>query len=573
MGEFLLENPDGSADPVSTAELIGLLRPARRRLKLAVVSSGQSAAAATAETLRWLGLPDPAADLETQAALEVSATPMGVARALVAQLGCAVVAMRYPAVDEFTAGFAQALYNRVFRSTQPLDWAVAAAVPDAVGPAPSSARPAISVATPAIFGASAVELSLAPPVGQPVLDSTEQAMVRFPVESPRFVGRFEEMAAASTAFAPASGRAAVVFHGMAGTGKTTCAVELAYRRLRAFVAFAFWSAPTDPDQFGDALRLLALALEEQLGDYGFAMVDKIATLERLESFLPTLSALLADLSLLLVLDNLETLLTPDGQWRDLRWAPLIGVLTGYVGPSRVILTSRVVPAGLNADTVLVQPVHVLSRDESLLLVRELPTLRALLHTEAELSPGAAETDTADLALGRRVFTLAQGHPTMLELADAAAVDPSRLAFQLAEVEAAVEGAALAAFLIEGDTSLDAEQLLRTFTAWTAAAAATLPAPARLLLQVLCRIEETDRSTAVIGVNWIALWRSLDQTDEPPPLASWTAPLVAAGLITADSIATDPIATDPIDGLADPHGPVRYRIHPGVVEAIQAVTPE
>ncbi|MGH8938886.1 MAG: AAA family ATPase, partial [Actinomycetes bacterium] len=315
MGEFLLENPDGSADPVSTAELIGLLRPARRRLKLAVVSSGQSAAAATAETLRWLGLPDPAADLETQAALEVSATPMGVARALVAQLGCAVVAMRYPAVDEFTAGFAQALYNRVFRSTQPLDWAVAAAVPDAVGPAPSSARPAISVATPAIFGASAVELSLAPPVGQPVLDSTEQAMVRFPVESPRFVGRFEEMAAASTAFAPASGRAAVVFHGMAGTGKTTCAVELAYCRRRAFVAFAFWSAPTDPDQFGDALRLLALALEEQLGDYGFAMVDKIATLERLESFLPTLSALLADLSLLLVLDNLETLLTPDGQWR------------------------------------------------------------------------------------------------------------------------------------------------------------------------------------------------------------------------------------------------------------------
>ncbi|MGH3902500.1 MAG: hypothetical protein ACRDTA_30435 [Pseudonocardiaceae bacterium] len=57
-GEFLLERADGSPDPVSTAELI----------KLAVVSACQSAAATTAETLRWLGLDDPAAELEAQAA-------------------------------------------------------------------------------------------------------------------------------------------------------------------------------------------------------------------------------------------------------------------------------------------------------------------------------------------------------------------------------------------------------------------------------------------------------------------------------------------------------------------------
>ncbi len=567
-GEFLLENPDGSEDPVSAAELVGLLRPARQRLKLAVVSACQSAAATTAETLRWLGLGDPAADLETQAALEAAGTPMGLARALVAQLDCAVVAMRYPVVDEFTVGFAEALYDRMFRSTQPLDWAVAGAVPDATGPAPSSARPAISVATPAIFGASAVKLSLAPPVGKPVLDPTGEAMARFPAEPTRFVGRAEAMAAASTALAPASGRTAVVFHGMAGAGKTTCAVELAYRRQRTFVALAFWSAPTDPDQFGDALRLLAVALEAQLGNYGFAMVDKIATLERLENFLPTLTAVLADVGLLLVLDNLDTLLTPDGQWRDLRWAPLIGALTSHQGPSRVILTSRIVPAGLNPDTVLVRPVHALSRDESLLLVRELPQLRALLHTEAE--PGQAGPGTVDPALGRCALTLAQGHPKLLELADAAAADPPRLAFQLAEVEAAVDGAALAAFLTEGDTRLDAEQLLQTFTEWTTDAAATLPAPARLLLQVLCRVEETDRDTAVIGVNWVALWQRLDQPGEPPPLASVVGPLVAAALIAADPI-DDP--ADLIGYPAGPNGPVRYRIHPGVVEAIHAVTPE
>ena len=404
----------------------------------------------------------------------------------------------------------------------------------------------------------AVELSVAPPVEKPVLDPTVEAkpvfvptvevMAGFPVEPTRFVGRVEVMAAAGTALAPASGRVAVVFPGMAGAGKTTCAVELAYRHQRGFVAVAFWSAPTDPDQFGDALRLLAVTLETQLRDYGLVMVEEIATLERLRNFLPTLTAVFADAGLLLVLDNLDTLLTPEGQWRDSRWALLISALTSHQGSARVILTSRILPAGLNPDTVLIQPVHALSREEALWLVRRLPHLRPLLHT---------------VALGRCVLTLAQGHPTLLELADAAAADPPRLAYQLAEIEAAVDGAALVAFLTEGHTRLDAEQLLQTFTTWVITVAATAPAPARLLLQALCRIEETDRNTTVIGANWAALWRRWDQPGEPPPLASGVTALITAALI----------ATDPIDDPADPNEPVRYRIHPAVAEAIHAVTPE
>ena len=94
----------------------------------------QSAAATTAETLRWLGLDDPAQELEAQAAQEAGqVSPVGVARALVAELGCAVVAMRYPVVDDFALGFADALYDRVFRHFQPLDRAVAAAVRAAAG--------------------------------------------------------------------------------------------------------------------------------------------------------------------------------------------------------------------------------------------------------------------------------------------------------------------------------------------------------------------------------------------------------------------------------------------------------
>ncbi|HEX5346076.1 MAG TPA: hypothetical protein VFW64_03080 [Pseudonocardiaceae bacterium] len=409
------------------------------------------------------------------------------------------------------------------------------------------------------LGASVVELSLVPPVGKPVLApaveanpvlaSTVEAIVGFPVKPMRFVGRAEAMAAAGAVLAPSSGRRAVVFYGMAGAGKTTCAVELAYRHQRGFIGLAFWSAPTDPDQFGDALRLLAVVLDVQLADHGFVMVEEIVTLERLDNFLPTLTAVFADAGLLLVLDNLETLLTPDGHWRDRRWVPLIGALTGHQGPSRVILTSRTVPAGLNPDTVLIRPVHALSRDESLWLVGELPHLRALLHT---------------VALGRCVLTLAQGHPQLLELADAAAADPPRLIYQLAEVEAAVNGAApLAAFLTQGHTRLDAEQLMQTYTAWITTVAATAPAPARLLLQVLCRIEESDRTTTVIDANWAALWRRLDQPGEPPPLASSVAALVSAALIVAD----------PIDDPADLNELVRYRIHPCVAEAIHAATPE
>ncbi|HEU0089880.1 MAG TPA: AAA family ATPase [Pseudonocardiaceae bacterium] len=545
MGEFLLENPDGSLDPVSSMELVGLLRPLRSRLKLAVVSACQSVPAPTVATL-GLGVADPAAELEAQGAQE-AASSVGMARALLADLGCAVIAMRYPVVDDFATGFAEVLYDRMFRNAQPVDRAVSAAVSAAAGPAPSLTRPAICLASPAILGAAATRLSLEPPIGKPVPDPAEQVMAHFPAEPLHFVGRVEAMAAASAALAPASGRAAVVLHGMAGAGKTVCALELAYRHQPAFEALAFWSAPTDPDQYGDALRLLAVALDAQLASYRLAMADTLAAPEQLKNFLPTLTAVLADARLLLVLDTLDVLLTPDGQWRDPRWALLIGALTGHAGYSRVVLASRIVPAGLDLDTVLVQRVHALSRAETLLLARELPNLAGI----------------EDPVLGRRVLTLIQGHPTLLELADAAVADPNWQAVQLEAIEAMVDTAALPAFCTAGETGLDAEQLWQILTAWTTHLATALPAPARLLLQTLCRIEESDRSSALLGGIWTALWRRLDQPGEPPPLAQGAAALVATGLVAIDSIKA-PVASD---------GPVRYRIHRGVAEVIHAATAE
>jgi hypothetical protein len=553
-GALLLEKPDGSPDPVPTAELIPLLAPAKSRVRLAVVSACDSAAATVAETLGWLGEETGAA---AQAAAGVSADP-GVARAVARELDCAVVAMRYPVSDEFAIAFAGELYENVFTLDLPLDRALPRAAATAAGPEPTPSRPAISIATPALFGARAAGLSLTPPAGAPQLDPASVKMPGFPDEPERFVGRARVMATASAALAREGGHAAVLFHGMAGGGKTACALELAYRHERAFSALAFWQAPTRDDEFGGALTGLAVSLERQLGRYGFTMVDKIGTLNSLRAFLPYLSRLLADNGLLLVLDNLETLLTPQGTWRDPRWAELVAALAGHGGFSRTILTSRIRPADLDGQ-VLVEPVHALSRDESIVLARELPNLRALLH--ADPSPTRQPTTSVedDRATVRRVLHLVQGHPKLLELADAAAADRPALERHLAAAQSTAEslGSPLSAFFAEGESSLDAAEFLNVLRAWTTSTLATLPGDARLLFEMLCLIEDGDRHSMLVEGNWADLWRRLERPGDRPETATLLPLLITAALVHPDAGGTL----------------VRYRIHPGVAEAVRTHAPD
>jgi tetratricopeptide (TPR) repeat protein len=572
-GVFLLERDDGSPDEVGTGELVKMLRPLRRRVRLAVVSACESAAATMAETLRWVGLDDQAEQLEQEdrpaspdgVESDQSAEPeavTGIARALVEQLGCAAVAMRYPVTDEFATAFTTGLYERVFGRDQVLGTALARAVAESAGPQPSPARPAICLATPVLVGRLAAGLKLNAPAGKPGLDPAEVKMERFPPEPERFVGRAQAMAQASAALAPKGGLAGVLLYGMAGSGKTACALELAYRHQDSFAATVFWQAPETDDEFGEALTRLAAALDIQLGAYGFAMSDHITPIESLEEFVPRLRRLLEDNGILLVLDNLETLLTPDGDWRDPRWAPLIAAMTGHRGESRVIVTSRIPPAGLG-HSMLDLPVHALSLDESAALARELPGLRGLLHADSGPLRDADESLVArDRGLVRRVLHVVQGHPKLMELADAAAADPARLADQLDGAESAAAGQVLDAFFRDGTTRLDAAQFLDTLSAWTTDTLTALPEPAQLMARFLACLEDDDRNSIIVEASWADLWQRLARPGDPPSPAPPLAALTAAALIQADT----PVH-DGTDGL----GPVLYRMHPGVAQAIHAST--
>ena len=452
-------------------------------------------------------------------------------------------------------------------------------------------------------------------------------MAYFPDEPTRFVGRAEAMAKASAALAPGSGKTGVLLHGMAGAGKTACALELAYRHQDAFAAVAFWQAPTRDEEWASALPNFANRLDIQLGDYGFTMAGHIGTVAALDAFLPRLRALMADAGVLLVLDNLETLLTTDGGWRDPRWEKLITALISHDGESRVILTSRTAPAGLAVSRVVTVPMHALSLGESVVLARELPNLRALLHadtgpvrahdaeadtvtaeaeaetnavtaagadagamSEAEVAAAAEAVAEADRGRVRRVLRVMQGHPKLMELADAAAADRDRLDAQLAAAEAAAgdtvagEGAGvgpgrgLDAFFRDGASTLEPGQFLDSLRGWTAGALGALPAGARLMAEFVVCLEDDHRVSYVIDATWADLWRRLGRAGNPPAPGPLLDILTSAALVEAEPIVVSgagghaaggdqPGAGSGVAG-AGPD-PVAYRIHPGVAAAIIA----
>ena len=114
---------------------------------------------------------------------------------------------------------------------------------------------------------------------------------------------------------------------------------------------------------------------------------------------------------------------------------------------------------------------------------------------------------------RRTLRLVQGHPKLIELAENLAADPQRLAAQLDRAETAERG------------ELDA--FFRSAKAFRRRRVHRQPArlddrhrrcPARGVadfFHFLCAIEEGDRESWVVQMNWADLWKRLGRPDRRP----------------------------------------------------------
>ena len=332
---------------------------------------------------------------------------------------------------------------------------------------------ALSVAAPALFGARAASLTLVPPKQPPQPFALPDAgLAYFPPEPAQFVGRVSAMTRGSAALAAESTKSGVLFYGMAGAGKSSCAVELAYHlRQRAASRPSSGIARLRRARISPfALRDFAVQMERQLP--GLTMVHVVDSIDTLRDWLPRLTESLEQNGILLVLDNLESLLTTTGQWRDERWGLLINALLTPGGLSRAVLTSRTRPAELPNSTEVIA-LHALPLDEAVLLMRELPNLRRLLDGTAS---GVSVTEGREMM--RRTLLLVQGHPKLIELADRLAADPRRLSAQLGRADAAQGQGELDAFFHEGETRFAADAFTTVLRGWTAGIAGELPENAR-----------------------------------------------------------------------------------------------
>ena len=566
-GAFVLEHPDGSPDPVSSSELVDLLAPAARQIKLVTASACSSAELTAREHLQLLGLTPPVRDDPPSGAVSTAARPTTtddeqrelvpvLAAALVERLDCAVLGMRFPVVDDFAIALNRELYGLLVGQGQPLAAALGIALPDLVAGPATPGCPALSAGTPALFGPRAVDLVLEAPRGAPlVFDAERTKLASYPNQPERFVGRVGVMVRANAALAERSGFSGVLFHGMAGAGKTACALELAYTQEDNFRVLAWYKAPDEGHDITTALTGLAVVLESKLP--GLQLAHLLDDTTALQAFLPTLTEFAERSRVLMVIDNIESLLTDDGQWRDARWELLVGALASHAGLSRVVLTSRRRPAQLD-PRVRAEAVHALSRDEAVLLARELPNLGALI-TGTSPDDGGPGRAAARRELAVRVLAAAQGHPKLLELADGQAADPARLETLLgsADQEWARRGVAPDGLFTSasGEPAAGAGDYAAVLGSWTRQVADGLTQAARVMFGLLCCLEEDDRIPPVIEGNWADLWQRLARPGDVPEWAVALEPLTSQGLAAAASYTDGDLAG--------------FVVHPGVAAAGRA----
>ena len=328
-----------------------LMRPSLRRLKLAVLTSCKSAAEAATDTLRLLGLPVKETGPGTGSAPDHAAGHVsGLARGLAEELGCAVVATRYPVYGDFLTAFNQVFYERMPKRKNKPD----GQRQSPRGPAGrsagrrtgfwrrvsgcrprESAPPGISAATLGVFGASAAGLVLRaapadPGPGGAGIGAAAERMAGFPDQAERFVGRDAIMTAASAALRVGSGTTAVLLHGMPGIGKTACVLELAYLCQDQFSAAAFWRPPAGSDP-GLILQSLADAAAQLLAKPVQVRVAAPLGRPQWNTYARRLRENMRASNVLRRHRQPRGTTQPGGSWHDARWEAIFDALAWHGG--------------------------------------------------------------------------------------------------------------------------------------------------------------------------------------------------------------------------------------------------
>ncbi|MER5195207.1 CHAT domain-containing protein [Streptomyces sp. NPDC002755] len=414
-GTLLLEHPDGSEDAVATPDLIQLLSRLRNRVKLVFLSAcwsggqlphAQDAAGAEsgprARTAPEAGGPD-ASDTDGTAYRALTS----LAAAMADDLGCAVVAMRFPVGNDFAQAFAVRLYTSLLRHRHPLPRALHNALDETASDSGLGEHryPLFTAATPMVYGAAALDPGLLDrPRSRGHLPGPRRGNAALLPDRPAsFVGRLREMIGANAALAPAGGVPGAVVHGVPGMGATTCALLLAHDHREAFSTIVWYPGPEWAEGFTSSCA-------DPVTDFMRQLEIRLPELSGLSEGLPwtEVAARIAGVRgrLLVVVDAADRV-------QDPRWTDMLGALASSGGPGKLLLTSRTDLPDL-APALRRVPLSPLEPAEMRHIIRALPRLGPIHH--------ARETSrTADQVLRR-----AAGNPGVLHDAEAHAGTPEEL---------------------------------------------------------------------------------------------------------------------------------------------------
>ncbi len=404
-GVLMLENDAGQAEPVDTDLLLEWLESAKPRLKLVTLMACSSAATVVRPWFEAMGV-DTASDEEhVDRKVEQS-----LASRIADQVGCTVVAMRYPVRDRFCIEFAEWLYGRMWEGNHSAVSAVAMALRDSSQRQPTDLCPSRSTYTPAVFGnVPTAAAPLAPPNRTGPQPPLNPKMSEFFLNEPQvFVGRVGVLAAANRALASGSGKSGVILHGAAGMGKSHCALELAYGRQDDFGSLHLFSFYTnDRDQVKPDFDFVANRLVRALN---------VTTTDRTDNFaqwLDQITEAIERRGALLVFDQVDLLLTSSGAWKDPIWSQLFGALCNHRGEGRIVITSRVPLPDLDGAEAV--EVKNLSPKETIHLVQQLPGLSSLLDGSVNGRPTL-----------REIVSVSRGNPQLLTNAESVIDNPDAL---------------------------------------------------------------------------------------------------------------------------------------------------